>query len=166
MGQSNKDEEREGLVGGRLIVSHFAHYLDPKKRLTIPASWRELVGEPSALYIMPGLKNEKCLYVYPAREMPRLLERIRGIGSGDQRAKAFARFLGNKSDYVSWDPQGRIRIRDDLLEFAGLAERVEMHGAWNHIELWNEKEFNLWKSEQGVEQTSMADMQRYFEDEM
>ena len=166
MGQHSIDGAQEGLAGGGLIVSHFAHYLDPKKRLTIPAQWRELVGEPSTLYIMPGLKNEKCLYVYPAREMPRLLERLRGIGSGDQKAKAFARFLGYKSDYVSWDPQGRIRIRDDLLAFAGLTACVEMHGAWNHIELWNKEEFNRWKAEQAVDQTSMADMQRYFEDEL
>ena len=85
-----------GLVAGGLIVSHFAHNLDPKKRLTIPAQWRELVGDPPSLYIMPGLKSKKCLYVYPAREMPQLLERIRKIGSGDQKAKAFARFLASR----------------------------------------------------------------------
>lgn len=164
MGNDVTNEIERGLGAGGLIVSHFAHNLDPKKRLTIPAQWRELVGEPSSLYIMPGIKGEKCLYAYPAREMPQLLERIRGIGSGDKQAKAFARVLASRSDYVSWDPQGRIRIKDDLLAFAGLTDCVDMHGAWNHFELWNESEFKRWKSEQAIDQTSMADMQRYFED--
>lgn len=73
------------VLGGGGFASNFLHSLDPKKRLTIPAVWREQVGEPKSLYVLPGLSDETCLYVYPAREMARRLEKFRKISITDKR---------------------------------------------------------------------------------
>ena len=45
--------------------------------------------------------------------------------------------LGESSDLLSWDSQGRIRIKDRLLDFAGLSDRVVLVGALDRFELWN-----------------------------
>ena len=123
----------ESLQG--VFVSSFAHSLDPKRRLTIPAEWREQVGEPTSLYVMPDI-HEKCLLVYPASEMMLRIKNMRQHGMADKKARYFFRALASQSDLVNWDSQGRIRIKDDLLSLASLTDQVKMVGAFDRFELW------------------------------
>ncbi len=126
-----------GAVSGiGMFVGDFTHSLDPKKRITIPAVWRAQVGQPESLFVLPDF-HEKCLNVFPAAEMSRKLERIRRHSMADRKAMEFARTLGSSADLVSWDTQGRIRIKDKLLDFAGIAGQVQMIGALDKFQLWN-----------------------------
>ena len=145
-----------GVNGG--FVGHFVHSLDPKKRLTIPSEWRErLIGSPS-LYVLPSLGGEKCLYVYPASEMAPRLQKLQKTGIGDKRARLFARALASRSDLVSFDSQGRIRIKDELLDYAALSSQVELVGLFNHFELWNP---DRRKAVGAIDEATMEDALRY-----
>lgn len=162
VGKSDKEEKAgpivTGVTGG--FVSQFVHSLDPKKRLTIPSDWRAQVGTPSSLYVLPGLNEDKCLYVYPAVEMAQRLEKFRKLGIADSKARVFLRTLASGSDLVTWDTQGRIRVKDELLDFAQLTEQIELVGAFDHFELWNPE---LWKAASTVNKTTVQDALRYFE---
>ena len=135
VGQENVMLEAEvtGLGG---FVGEFQHSLDPKKRLTIPSVWRAQVGRPQTLFIMPDF-YDKCLNVFRGAEMTVKLEKLHRQSMSDRKAMEFSRVLGAASDVVSWDAQGRIRIKDKLLEFAGLTDQVLMTGALNRFQLWN-----------------------------
>src|SRR5690349_5980538 len=113
----------EELAGRGVFVNTYTHALDAKKRLTIPSDWRELAGVPTRLFVLPGV-NDQCLCVYPAREMVRRMERIRSLSVADELGQQFARTLASRSDFVPWDSQGRIRIKDELLDYAGLTNDV------------------------------------------
>ncbi len=126
----------EAIGGVGMFASEFMHSLDPKKRLTIPAVWRAQVGDPQSLFVLPDF-HEKCLNVYPAAEMALKLEKMRRHSMADSKAMEFARRLGAASDLVSWDSQGRIRIKDKLLDFAGISGKVQMVGAMDKFQLWN-----------------------------
>ena len=134
--------EREGanledeVTGLGMFVGDFNHSLDPKKRLTIPSVWRAQVGSPRTLYVLPDF-HQPCLTAYPASEMVRKLESLRQYSMADKTAREFSRILGGSSELVAWDSQGRIRINDKLLDFAGLTDRVVMIGALDRIELWS-----------------------------
>ena len=159
---ANNDIEMPVPVAtGGGFASNFLHSLDPKKRLTIPAVWRDQVGEPKSLYVLPGLNNEKCLYVYPAQEMARRLEKFRKISIGDQKARMFARRLASSSDLIAWDSQGRIRVKDELLDHAGIRARVKLVGAWDRFELWQPEEWD--RTAGSVDQATMEDAMRYVE---
>lgn len=127
-----------------VLVGRFAHYLDPKRRLTIPAGWREQMGIAAGggrgrsgyVFVMPGI-HHKCLSLFTPFEMEQRLGRLRQRAISDAQASAFARHLGEVSEYLPLDVQGRIRIRDKLLNFAGLKSEVIMIGAFNKIELWS-----------------------------
>jgi MraZ protein len=126
-----------GAIGGiGMFVGEFSHSLDPKKRLTIPAVWRAQVGTPESLFVLPDF-HEKCLNVFPAAEMALKLEKMRRHSMADRKAMEFARTLGASSDLVSWDSQGRIRIKDKLLNFAGITDQVQMVGAMDKFQLWS-----------------------------
>lgn len=125
------------VLGQGVFVSEFTHSLDPKKRLTIPSEWRAQVGSPRSLYVLPDVEA-RCLCVLPNREMIRRVnESVRSQAVSDRRARNFMRSLAARADLVAWDVQGRIRIKDELLKFAGLKDRVVLVGAFQHFELWN-----------------------------
>ena len=141
-----------------IFVGKFEHSLDPKKRLTIPAEWREYAGIPASLYVLPSIENVRCLSVYPAREMVQRLQRIRSLSIADAKARQFARILGSQSQLAPWDSAGRIRIKDSLLEYAELGDQVILVGAIERFELWNP---DLWKKVGGSEAADLGEAARY-----
>ena len=132
----------EGMAQAGLFVSQFTHSLDPKRRITIPAPWREVIGRPPQVFVLPSV-TDPCIVVYPARLMSDRLERIRKLSMADEKARLFLRTLASRSEVLGWDVQGRIRIKDDLLAYAGLTDEVVLASHFDGFELWNPKN---WKA--------------------
>ncbi len=157
MEQQDTIGEQGGMIAQGVFVGTFVHSLDPKKRLTIPSGWREQVTVPNGLYVLPGVESE-YLYVLPAQEIADKLKRIRGHSIADAKARQFARILGSQSDLVSWDSQGRIRIKDELLNHARLTDQVVLVGTFEGFELWNPES---WKKTGSMDQSSLGEAARY-----
>lgn len=138
---SDESPSLENEIRGQgVFVSRYVHHLDPKRRLTIPSEWRAQISSPRSLYVLPDV-HHKCLCVFPAAEMMRRLNAIRHHSVADRRARDFARVLASQSDLVAWDSQGRIRIKDNLLDYAELKDEVIMVGAFDYFELWSPPQF-------------------------
>jgi MraZ protein len=130
------DIEQKVTAFSGIFVSRYSHCLDPKKRLTIPSEWRDQVGAPNSLYILPDV-HCKCISVFPASDMMQRIQALKKYSITDKAARQFLRTLASQSDMVVWDAQGRIRIKDELLLEAGISEQVELVGAFDHFEIWN-----------------------------
>jgi MraZ protein len=129
------EKEIQGLP---LFVGDFLHCPDLKRRISIPSRWRIQVGDPKSLFVLPDF-HVKCLNLFPAAEMAFKLDVLRRQSLSDERAMEFARIVGENSDVVSWDTQGRIRIKDKLLDFAEIQDQVALVGAMTKIQVWNPK---------------------------
>ena len=138
---------------GGAFVHRYTHSLDPKKRLTIPSEYREQVDDPKGFYVLPGIP-ERCLYLCPASEFALRMRKMREHSLADPTARAFARVLGSRSDLAKWDSAGRIRVKDELLEYAGLTDRVVLVGALDIIELWAPE---VWEASGAMEQDKLAE---------
>jgi MraZ protein len=155
--EANNSILADTISGVSLFVGSFQHALDTKRRLTIPAVWRAQVGTPESLYVLPDFA-ERCLNVIPAAEMGHKLEKLRQYSLSNAKAQTFLRKLGANSDLVSWDTQGRIRICDKLLNFAGIEDQVTMVGAFNKFQLWTPR--NHPESE-AIDQAELAEAGTY-----
>lgn len=122
----------------REFLNSFTHFLDPKRRLTVPSEWREPFAQTPTLYVLPDF-FERSLRLIPDIDMDRRLEKIRQIPLSDRRGRDFVRELGHRSDKVQWDAQGRIRIKDEMLNWVGLVDQVLLVGAVDTFELWEPK---------------------------
>ncbi|MEI7901063.1 MAG: hypothetical protein WCK89_12495 [bacterium] len=140
-------------TGSGLLVGRFEHAMDPKKRLTVPAGWRDLMGAPSYVYVIPD-PNEKCLNLIPPAEMEGRLEKQRQRALFDKKSSVAVRVFGENSEQVLLDVQGRIRIRDKLLAFAQLTDKVVMIGAMNRVQLWSP---TLRLDEEVIDQLKLAE---------
>ena len=159
---TSQEHSAGGMVTGALqsvFVGNYRHLLDPKKRLTIPSGWRVQVGMPEEVYVLPGV-NEPCLSVFPAREMAKRLQRINSLSVADVKGRQFLRTLASRSDLVAWDAQGRIRVKDELMEYAGITSEVVMVGAFELFELWSPER---WKQQQesSVATSNLGEAARY-----
>jgi MraZ protein len=110
--------------------------MDPKRRLTVPSDWRTLMGDPAYVYVFPD-PHMKCLNLVPPAEMEGRLDKLRERALFDKTLGPALRVLGENAEQLTLDVQGRIRIRDRLLAFAQLADRVVMIGSMNRIQLWS-----------------------------
>ena len=119
-----------------LFVGRFDHNLDPKRRITIPATWREIMGPSGYVYVIPD-PFQRCLNLLSTVEMEVRLEKLRQQALFDPASGEALRVIGENSEQLQWDVQGRIRIRDRLLAFAGLEGQVVMIGAVNRVQLWS-----------------------------
>lgn len=120
----------------QFFVGQYRHALDPKRRLTIPSEWRVIVGQPAQVFVIPAV-GEKHLYVFPAHALAPRLQRVHSISMADPEGRNYLRIMGSRSELLSWDTQGRIRVRDELLAYAGVKSEAILVGNWEGFEIWN-----------------------------
>lgn len=120
------------------LVDTFRHALDPKKRLTVPSEWRDALGNPSYVYVMPS-PTEECLELIPVELMERTLQQYQNADIFDDEADADAQAIAQFAQMLKVDSAGRIRIGDNLLAHAGIKSGVTMIGGIRKAKLWAEE---------------------------
>lgn len=114
----------------------YPYRLDPKRRITIPAIFRNRMGSPQILYVLPSLTGKNCLEIFQPEAFEMRLEKLNQAALTDQNAADFVTMLGTVSETVDVDVQGRIRISDTLLGHVGIDRDVIIVGAVNRIQIW------------------------------
>ncbi len=133
--QSAVEANGKPCAGGGLMF-RYDRALDPKKRLTIPSEWRLALGSPDYVYVMAD-PDEDCLNLIPKEVMEARLEKLKDASLFDQDLNAALQVIGESSELLTLDVQGRIRISDKLLACAGLEGTVAMVGAFRIAKIWS-----------------------------
>ena len=137
MSKEGKQSVAESTGAGKSgFVGRYDHALDPKKRFTIPREWRNLMGNPEFVYVMPD-PVDRCVNIIPMVEWEARMEELRKKALFDPALKPVLQTIGANSEMPALDVQGRIRISDKLLQFANLTTTVAMLGAVRMIQLWD-----------------------------
>ena len=126
-------EETPMKATGALVGSHERN-LDPKKRLTIPSAWRHALGS-DYVYVMKE-EGAPCLRLVPRGVFESRLAGIQDESLTGDDFNDVLESIGEDSELLEFDIQGRIRICDRLLEYANLKGTVVMKGAVRMARLW------------------------------
>lgn len=124
-----------------MLIGEYQHTLDDKKRLSLPAKFRQQLGK--RLVVTRGL--EGCLFVYSQKEWGSISARLAELGMGQANTRGFARFMLAGAVEVDVDSAGRILVPDFLKEFARLGNQVVLAGVQTRVEIWNEKSWTDYK---------------------
>lgn len=114
--------------------------LDEKNRLTLPKRVRELLGDPSSVFVTPG--PDQCLWLYSQSGLEGLAEKLDGSPATDAEVRVFRRLYFAQTEAVDVDRSGRILIPDRLLAFGGLKHEAVLIGVRDHLELWDAGRWN------------------------
>lgn len=117
-----------------MLLGEYTHTLDPKKRLSLPAKFRQEIGKKVVL--THGL--DKCLFLYSVKQWEKIAEKLSELSTGQSDTRGFNRFMLAGAVEIEVDSLGRILLPDFLKEFAELDEKVVITGVHNRAEIWNE----------------------------
>jgi MraZ protein len=117
------------------------HAIDHKGRISIPAPMRRTdTGRAISRFVL-NMGFDGCVYVYSKDEWKRMMGRLRQISIANPTGRAFRRAFLMDAKEVTVDAQGRVPIPPALMRRASLDKEAVVHGAEDHIEIWNPDRF-------------------------
>ena len=125
-----------------MFIGEYTYSIDDKKRLAIPAKFRQLLGKKAV--ITRGLDN--CLFLYPVKEWQALAQKLSKLPLSQADARGFARLMLTGAMDAKLDNLGRILVPDYLKGYAFLKKKVVITGVYNRIEIWDEKKWQEYKN--------------------
>jgi MraZ protein len=131
------------------LTGTFQRSLDEKQRLAIPKPFRdELLGSPSRpMFLAP--ETDRSLSLFSAAVFSRRAERLEQDPALQGRVKNYLRLYYSQAEQVELDGQGRIRIPERLLAFAGLKQEVMLLGVNDHVEIWDQQQWEGFLGQNG-----------------
>ena len=112
------------------MTGQYAHNIDAKGRLFIPAKLREELG--ATFHVTVG--QDHCLSVFTDDRWNELLEQLKSMSYS--QVKALRPMFANAADCEP-DGQGRILIPARLRQYADLEKEVVVIGSFDRVEIWN-----------------------------
>lgn len=112
------------------MTGQYAHNIDAKGRLFIPAKLREELGE--TFHVTIG--QDHCLSVYSDESWNHFMDRLRELTYSE--VKKLRPVFANAADCEP-DGQGRILIPAKLRQYADLDKEVVVIGSFDRVEIWS-----------------------------
>jgi len=134
----------------RHFAGEFAHSLDEKGRLAIPAKFRGRFKEGAVVTRWMG----ECLAIFPASEWDAINAEVNKRPRTDPTVQRFIHFVLGGAHEAEPDTQGRVVVPAHLRQYAGLQGDAVVIGAAQHLEVW---EPARWQRRLSEIQPSIAD---------
>ena len=125
-----------------LLTGEYQHVVDGKNRVLISNKLRNQIDVDEHgrnFYLVLGANGILCLY--PEKYFERIALSGSSGGTAPDEAVAFERMTFALASKVELDKQGRLLINDRLRARAGLQDNITLVGVRDHIELWNENDW-------------------------
>jgi MraZ protein len=120
-----------------MFFGEYEHTVDDKKRLTLPARFRDDLA--AGVVLARGI--EKNIDVYPRTSWDATMARIADLDSLSREAREMKRFVFAGATLAELDKQGRVLVPPHLVAHAGLEKDVVLAGVHDHIEIWDTSEW-------------------------
>lgn len=121
-----------------MLIGEFAHSLDDKNRLSLPAKFRQEMGKKVVL--ARGLDHS--VTIFTVKEWKKIAEKLSDSSMLQADNRNFNRFIFSGAVEVEVDSIGRVLVPDFLKEWGKLGAKVAIIGVQNRAEIWNE---NTWR---------------------
>lgn len=135
-----------GMLSGTnamlLLTGEYQHIVDGKGRVLISNKIRSQidVGEHgSNFYLVLGANGVLCLY--PEKYFEQIVLSVAPSTTAPDEAVAFERISFALASKVELDGQGRLLLNERLRKRAGLKERITLVGVRDHVEMWNDEDW-------------------------
>lgn len=117
-----------------MLLGEYAHTLDDKNRLTLPAKFRESFVDGGV--VTRGLDG--CLYLFAKQQWEDLVSgRFSEFDPLLEETRLMNRYFFSGAAEAEPDKQGRINVPPALIDHARLGREVVVAGVHDHLEIWD-----------------------------
>jgi len=142
-----------------MFLGQYHHSLDEKGRMTIPASFRELLED--GVYLTQGFdRNIKLLTESAFMEMA---GKVNKLSETDPKIRKLRRLVFSNAGKVEVDRLGRVLIPNYLRDFAKLEGEAVIVGVGEAIEIWSPE---AWQGQVDELSDSDANAQQFAEHDL
>lgn len=125
-----------------MFIGEYAHNLDEKFRLAVPAKFRSALAKGAV--VTRGLDG--CLVIYPRKAWEELAKKLSQLSINQANKRAFARFILPGAMDVAPDKQGRMVLPDYLRAYASINKKVIVAGLFDRLEIWDETRWQEYRT--------------------
>jgi division/cell wall cluster transcriptional repressor MraZ len=119
----------------KVLSGTYPQGLDQRARLTIPADWRDQMGNPAQVMVMKDW-TEKALILLTPEEEEQYHKKISGK-MFNTKIKKLSTIIGKNSETIPFDSQGRLSISSNLLAHACITKSATLVGCGNRIQIYS-----------------------------
>ena len=130
-----------GFCGKPMLIGEYRHTIDAKKRLSLPAKFRQELGRK--VIVTRGFEN--CLVIYSEKEWKKVTNKLESLPTSQVGVRSFSRIILAGAMEVGLDKLGRILIPDYLKRYAGLKKNVIICGLSNKLEVWDVQKWEIYR---------------------
>jgi len=132
------------------FLSTFTNKVDKKGRVSVPAAFRAAVsqdGFPGIVVYRP--LNLPCIEGADMTFLEQLSDRLYGdFGPFDPDQMSVATAILAGASQLSFDPEGRVMLPNDLKTFAGIDGAATFVGIGRKFQIWNPEAFEAHRAQQ------------------
>ena len=129
-----------------MLIGQFAHNVDAKGRVFIPAKWREDLGD--TIILTRGIRGKgetRCLLGMSLKAWEAFSARFSDLPMTDLVAQNARRMIFANACDCELDKQGRVLLSAGLRQYAGIDKDAVLIGMGNRIEIWSQERWLRWQ---------------------
>ncbi len=126
-----------------MLIGSYNHSIDAKGRVTIPAKFREDLGEK--FVITRGLFGQ-CVTAYSYERWQSIYERLMNISLTDKLGMQVQAWILGNANECEVDKMGRILIPQPLKSLVGLEKDVTVTGLGSRVEIRSNSQWNAFNN--------------------
>lgn len=135
----------------------YYYSVDHKGRIAVPAKFRKvLLPEADSTYVVTK-GFDKCLSLYSLDQWMDFADSLAKLPKTKKRSRNVVRWFMANAERVQVDSQGRIKIPQHLLKYAGVKKDAVIIGVYDRMEIWNRKDYE--ENALAVEETIEEDLE-------
>ena len=119
----------------------FHRSLDSKGRLMLPPEYRDIIcaASNSGSFVLTGY--DECIVAYTMPEWEAFEEKMDQLPNTHRVLRDLHRQMVGRAEELELDPQGRARISQALMRYAGLSKDAVLVGRGSKFEIWDTQRF-------------------------
>ncbi len=141
-----------------MFMGNYAHKLDPKNRVAIPAGWRAIFGQELVL-LDSSYHDYKVIKCFTQESFAAKLHEIRESALADGfdmgEVDEFIGDIAGKSFTAEVNAQGKLLIPKQQRDRLRLSEYARLVGRTVHFEIWNTADFDADTAEKSAVQSTL-----------
>lgn len=137
--------ERKGTTRAMRFSGTYRHTVDSKGRVSLPSKFRKVLPENLTMTKMFSKNAGNCLLVFSDEAYDEYIDSFFAEKDYNPKSRSdirLRRMLTSGAAMANIDSAGRIKIPEDLAAEVGIDKKVVVVGEYDHIEIWDEQEWD------------------------